>query len=558
MLSPPATRTAPDLQKPCVAAQQKVTYLSSDGSYRLDKQFCLFGSCRLFLKCEKRRAATSADGRFRRTTTPESPKFLRSFALDSRHGYCDTETLILLNQAGICVRWSLQMTETESGFNRAQRLSVLAAGFAAWMFAGLENALFVLIHRQMMLSLLPPGTQETVITEWFAWNQAAFMLGAATGGWIFGLMGDRIGRTRALGASVLCYSLLTLAAWWITDPVLMCTVRFLAMLGFGGTWPNAVSLVTEAWPGASRPLLAGVMGTAANFGFVLLGCLGLIFEVTPDSWRWTLFVGGSPALLGLVILLAVPESRRWLAQKQTTRYTDSSGQVSPPQQSVTAQLFRPPLLSRTLIGILLGSIPVIGTAANANWVVPWRDQAAARQAEQATAPPSQNAASTTQQKKKTGQSPRDKARTMISRSSGAVLGSLLGGLIATIAGRRLSYFLISLATFAVSSTLFGTMQPNDPWFDWAVFLLGFCGVAYFGWLPLFLPELFPVHVRATGSGISFNAGRIAAAAVSVFVGLRMSSFGGDYASIGLWTGLIYAVGMLVIWLAPAKQPTVQK
>jgi MFS family permease len=434
----------------------------------------------------------------------------------------------------------------------------LAAGFAAWMFAGLENALFVLIHRQMMLSLLPPGTQETVITEWFAWNQAAFMLGAATGGWIFGLMGDRIGRTRALGASVLCYSLLTLAAWWITDPVLMCTVRFLAMLGFGGTWPNAVSLVTEAWPGASRPLLAGVMGTAANFGFVLLGCLGLIFEVTPDSWRWTLFVGGSPALLGLVILLAVPESRRWLAQKQTTRYTDSSDQVSPPQQSVTAQLFRPPLLSRTLIGILLGSIPVIGTAANANWVVPWRDQAAARHAEQATATPSQNAASTTQQKKKTGQSPRDKARTMISRSSGAVLGSLLGGLIATIAGRRLSYFLISLATFAVSSTLFGTMQPNDPWFDWAVFLLGFCGVAYFGWLPLFLPELFPVHVRATGSGISFNAGRIAAAAVSVFVGLRMSSFGGDYASIGLWTGLIYAVGMLVIWLAPAKQPTVQK
>jgi site-specific recombinase len=259
-----------------------------------------------------------------------------------------------------------------------------------------------------------------------------------------------------------------------------------------------------------------------------------------------------------VILLAVPESRRWLAQKQTTRYTDSSDQVSTPQQSVTAQLFRPPLLSRTLIGILLGSIPVIGTAANANWVVPWRDQAAARHADQATATPSQNAASTTQQKKKTGQSPRDKARTMISRSSGAVLGSLLGGLIATIAGRRLSYFLISLATFAVSSTLFGTMQPNDPWFDWAVFLLGFCGVAYFGWLPLFLPELFPVHVRATGSGISFNAGRIAAAAVSVFVGLRMSSFGGDYASIGLWTGLIYAVGMLVIWLAPAKQPTVQK
>jgi len=446
------------------------------------------------------------------------------------------------------------MTETETGFTSVQRIGVLAAGFAAWMFAGLENALFVLIHRQMMLSLLPSGTPETVITEWFAWNQAAFMLGAASGGWIFGLMGDRIGRTKALGASVLCYSLLTLAAWWITDPVVMCAVRFTAMLGFGGTWPNAVALVTEAWPGASRPLLAGVMGTAANFGFVLLGSLGMIFEVTPESWRWTLFIGGCPAVLGLLILLTVPESRRWLAQQRSnTADTGRRQQSDELRQSVTRQLFQPPLLSRTLVGILLGSIPVIGTAANANWVVPWRDQVAARQAQQTALTMTETGNLNSVPRKKAGQSPRDKARTMISRSSGAVLGSLLGGIIATIAGRRLSYFLISLAAFAVSSTLFGIMQPSDPGFDWTVFLLGFFGVAYFGWLPLFLPELFPIHVRATGSGISFNAGRIAAAAVSVFVGLRMSSFGGDYATIGLWTGLIYAVGMLVIWLAPAAQ-----
>ncbi len=439
------------------------------------------------------------------------------------------------------------MIDTEAGFSRNQKLAVLAAGFAAWMFAGLENALFVLIHRQMMLSLLPAGSGEAVITEWFAWNQAAFMLGAAVGGWLFGLMGDRIGRTRALGASVLCYSLLTLAACWITQPRLMCGLRFLAMLGFGGTWPNAVSLVTEAWPGASRPLLAGVMGTAANFGFVLLGTIALKFEVTPDSWRWTLLVGGAPAILGLLILWLVPESRRWLTQRASSVAGSTNG--APLRSSVTGQLFKPPLLSRTLIGILLGAVPVIGTAANANWVVPWRDQVAARQAElAASAAPADGIA--TPAKKKTGQNPRDKARTMISRSSGAIFGSLLGGLIATLAGPRLSYFLISLATFAVSSLLFGTMQPDDPWFDWAVFLLGFFGVAYFGWLPLFLPELFPVNVRATGSGISFNSGRIAAAAVSIFVGLRMSSFGGDYSAIGLWTGLIYAVGMLVIWLAP--------
>jgi hypothetical protein len=78
------------------------------------------------------------------------------------------------------------------------------------------------------------------------------------------------------------------------------------------------------------------------------------------------------------------------------------------------------------------------------------------------------------------------------------------------------------------------------------------GVTYFGWLPLFLPELFPTRVRAAGSGIAFNSGRIAAAAVTVSIALWMQNTAVDYPLIGLCTGLIYAVGMLIIWLAPAR------
>ena len=110
--------------------------------------------------------------------------------------------------------------------------------------------------------------------------------------------------------------------------------------------------------------------------------------------------------------------------------------------------------------------------------------------------------------------------------------------------------MISLGTFVVSTWLFTQLTPGDPNFSLFVFLLGLFGVTYFGWLPLFLPELFPTRVRSTGIGISFNSGRIAAALVVIFVGLRMTSFEGDYAKIGLWTGLIYVVGMFVIWLAP--------
>lgn len=463
------------------------------------------------------------------------------------------------------------------------RVRILVAGFLAWMFAGLENSLFILIHRQMMLELLGPATPENVVTQWFAFNQAAFMLGAAAGGWLFGALGDRYGRTRALAWSVLCYSLLTLAAWFVTDARLMWTVRFLACLGFGGTWPNAVALVSEAWPAASKPLMAGVMGTAANFGFVLLGVIGLCFEIRDDSWRWVLLVGASPAVIGVWIAWSVPESTKWLASQSPqpvpsaaantdiARLSDPVWEGSNERQQVRGRapltqgasgirpLFQRPLLQRTLLGIALGAVPVVGTAANANWVVPWTDQVAAREAkkEEGVSSASKQEGRSAGKPQKPKQGPKQKALAQITRSSGAIVGSLLGGVIASFVGRRLTYFLISLATFGASTMLFGALSPGQPWFGTATFLLGLFGVTYFGWLPLFLPELFPTSVRAAGSGISFNSGRIIAAGVVLYVGLRMDQFAGDYGRIGLWSGMIYVVGMIIIWFAPAKGRGVQ-
>src|SRR3954467_14215151 len=102
---------------------------------------------------------------------------------------------------------------TVPALSRGQRAGVLAAAVLAWLFAGLEISLFVLIHRQMTLELLGPDTPEEVVTRWFAWYQAAFLFGAAAGGWVLGTLGDRVGRTRAMAASVLCFSLFTLACY---------------------------------------------------------------------------------------------------------------------------------------------------------------------------------------------------------------------------------------------------------------------------------------------------------------------------------------------------------
>lgn len=442
--------------------------------------------------------------------------------------------------------------------NQTHRRTMLVAAFLAWMFAGLENSLFILIHRQMMLELLGPDTPEKLITEWFAWFQSAFLFGAAAGGWIFGALGDYFGRTRAMAVSVACYSGLTLICYFVHDVRLMWALRFTACLGFGGAWPNAVALVSEAWPSASRPLMAGVMGTAANVGFVILGIIGYTFAITNDHWRWTLLVGGSPLLLAVWILIAVPESSRWLTARSAVRESQARLPV--------IEVFQRPLLYRTLLGISLGAIPVIGTAANANWVVPWTDQYEAELAKKNELTAAVKVTKPTDVNGKSGNDvvaeepaakprkadPRKKALTQIQRSSGAIVGSLLGGMIASLVGRRLSYFLISLTTFAVSTFLFTQLNPHHALFPYVTFMLGLFGVTYFGWLPLFLPELFPTHVRSTGTGISFNTGRVIAACVVLLTAFRMDLFEGDYAQVGMWSGLIYVVGMIIIWFAPRK------
>lgn len=405
---------------------------------------------------------------------------------------------------------------TPPSLSPAQRWLVLAAAFLAWAFAGQAISLYILIHRQLVRGLLGADVSESVVTSWFAWFQAAFLFGAAAGGWLFGWLGDRLGRARSMAGAVLCYSLFTFAGYFATTLEQHIVLRFLACMGIGGSWPGAVALVSEAWPEASRPLLAGLLGAAANFGFVFLGALAYAFPVTHDNWRWPLLVGTAPALVGVVSLLVVPESPRWRGA------VAAAAEAAP-----LREVFRPPLLWRTLLGIGLGAIPVVGTAANANWLIPWTDEVAGRA----------DASS--------------KALTQMARSGGAIVGSFCGGLIASLVGRRLTYFLISLGAFALSSVLFGLLDPLHPWFYFFTVLFGLVGVTYFGWLPLFLPELFPTRARSTGSGISFNTGRVVAAAVVLSTGLLVGLFGGNYARIGVWSGLIYVVGMGLIWLAPA-------
>ena len=398
------------------------------------------------------------------------------------------------------------------------RYAVLAAAFGALLFDGLELGLMPLVSLSVSKSLLGAAYTPTLGGDWFARFTAALMAGAAIGGIALGALGDRIGRTRAMGISIICYSVFAGLGAWVTTQEQMLVLRFAVGLGVGGVWPNAVALVAESWPDKSRPVVAGLMGAAINSGILLLSQVAQMRPVTPESWRWLFYLAGAPALLGILVLILLPESPTWLASRGRT--------TGPKPPAPLRELFRPPLLRITFTGIMLGSIPLVGAWAASKWMIPWADEI--------------------------GRAVRSdyKAVTQGWWAAGAILGSLIGAQIAALLGRRLSYFLISIGSFALTWAMFQMTAPLQASFLPIVFAQGLVATLFFGWLPLYLPELFPTAVRATGSGISYNVGRFATAVGVLAAGALFTSLGGSYARVGAAASFIYGFGILVIWLAP--------
>jgi MFS family permease len=396
------------------------------------------------------------------------------------------------------------------------RYAVLIAAFLALVFDGVELGLMPVASLSVSKSLLGDAFTPTVGGDWFARFTAALMLGAAIGGITLGSLGDRLGRTRAMGISILMYSIFAALGGFAKTQEQMLLLRFLVGLGVGGLWPNSIALVSECWPGASRPLVSGAMMAGLNLGILILSQLVRFWPVTPDSWRWLFHFAGAPAILGILVLAFLPESPKWLASRSLKK-----NPVAP-----LRELFQPALLRFTLVGILVSAIPMIGAWSASKWMIPWADSVAG-----------------------TGH-PGYKAAVQGWWALGAVLGSFAGAQLAGWLGRRLSYCLISAATVLITLALFQLTEPLAPSFKPVVFFQGFTATLFFGWLALYLPELFPTHVRATGSGLAYNSGRFATAAGVLLTGFLFTVLGGNYATIGSLCALIYALGIVVIWWAP--------
>jgi len=401
------------------------------------------------------------------------------------------------------------------------KVAVLTASFLGLVFDGVELGLMPVASLSISRSLLGDAFTPTLGGDWFARFTASLMLGAAIGGIFLGDLGDRIGRTRALGICILFYSVFAALGSWVRTQEEMLILRFLVGLGVGGLWPNAIALVSECWAGASRPLVSGAMMAGLNGGILLLSQLARLWPITPDTWQWVFQLAGLPAILGVYILVALPESPQWLASRR-----EISTPVTP-----LKELFHADLIRFTFVGILLSAIPMIGAWSASKWMIPWADHVAG------------------------AENVGYKAATQGWWALGATLGSLAGAQLGSWLGRRISYFLISIVTLLITVAMFQWTAPLEMWFHSIVFAQGFLATLFFGWLALFLPELFPTRVRATGSGLAYNSGRFATAVGVLGAGYLFTHLGGSYPRVGTICAFIYSLGMIAIWWAPPSPPS---
>jgi MFS family permease len=361
------------------------------------------------------------------------------------------------------------------------------AAWLGWLFDGLDMHLYTLIAAPFVATLLGVAETDKSVSIHSSWIQAAFMLGWALGGGLFGRLGDRIGRSRALVLTILTYAIFTGAGflaqtWWH-----LLIFRFLAALGIGGEWAVGAALLAETWPKGWRYWLAAVLQTGVNLGIMLAGVVAVAMAGLPH--RYVFLAGLAPALIVLWIRQAVPETSDWHAAKR------AAGEREPG----IADLFRGSVLKITLL-----TMAVCALSLTAHWAfVFWQTQHLRRLPEVASLSP--------------------KAQTEIVGQAWILLmlASIAGNFLAAAIARRFGYkrtiAAMALAYFAAMMLAYGVPRSLTT-LRWCFPLLG-TSSGFFALFTMYLPPLFPTLLRTTGAGFCYNIGRIAAAAGTVFFGL---------------------------------------
>jgi len=388
---------------------------------------------------------------------------------------------------------------------REQWRVLLAAKFG-WMLDAMDFMLYTVAVQQLR--------------AYFGFgDDTAGLLGTVTlimsgvGGTIFGYVADRFGRTRALMATILIFSLASLGAATSQTVLQLLFWRAVLGIGMGGEWASGAVLVSETWPPHLRNKAISIMQSGWAIGYMLAAISGALILGIPalgaDAWRVLFLVGVIPAFFTLWIRRHVREPEAWTHKR-----------VSPETGNPFAAIFGRALIGRTLLIIALGA-----SVQFANWgVFFWLPAFLARPVAAGGA----------------GMGIVSSLWWLIPVQIGAYLGYLTFGFIADRIGRRPAFVLYMLAA-AIVVPIYGQMAGNATMLLLLGPLVGYFGYGYFSMFGGFVAELYPAAVRATGQGTSYNIGRMAGAVAPYTIGALATTFG-----IGIGTALSITSAFFVL------------
>jgi MFS family permease len=413
--------------------------------------------------------------------------------------------------------------------------TVLAIAALGWLFDTMDQNIFNLVRQPSLEDLLRgsvPADQLGPAAKALGGRiTALFLVGWAVGGFIFGMVGDRLGRARTMALTILIYAAFTGLTGLADTPAWYAFCRFMTALGVGGEFAAGAALVAEVFPNRSRPMALGTLQALSAVGNMMAALITLALSEIEGSWRIAYFIGAFPAVLVFFIRRVVREPEAWVTARDDAKLTGKA------IGSITG-LFREPELARnTLAGTLLAIAGIGGLWGVGFWLPDL--------IRTVFGPLNLPRAEVT----------RIVSYSFLLQQLGAFFGMFSYAILSERVGRRPALLFFFVLAFASIQGAFRFIDGQTTAFLWSP-LVGFCALAPFSAYAVYFPELFPTRLRATGTGFCYNCARILAALAPFMLGTLARSLdvpgdpAGGLRRAASIVACVYVVGLVGLWLAP--------
>jgi MFS family permease len=408
---------------------------------------------------------------------------------------------------------------------------VVIIASCGWLFDCMDQRLFILGRESALKELLRDDAQAlATVKTYIGYATTSMILGWATGGIIFGMMSDKIGRVKTMVFTLIVYSGFTglsgIAHSWVDFTI----YRFLTGLGIGGMFGAATTLVAESVPSQFRAVALGSLQALSALGNIIGSLISL--SIAPGAhnvfqdlsgWRVLFFVGILPSLLIVPIMFVLKEPAAWVQARK-----DAAAGIGQRKVGSPIELFRDVRWRRsTLVGLFLGVSGMIGL-----WGIGFFSPELISTALKGA--------------------PQDVVDTVRGwgtafQDVGSFFGMVTFTLIAAYLSRRVAFLGALLLSMVVTMFVFRSLNTASDAY-WMLPMMGFAQLAVFAGYSIYFPELFPTRLRGTGVGFCYNTVRYLAAPAPILFGYLTTLMSFRTAAILMST--VYLVGVVALIWAP--------